>query len=123
MTLLELLIVLVAIGVVIFIALPTLEPTAQEEKIEFAKAKLAYLHSKEQEYYNLHGTYAPISTIAADPIVGKNFDQRFTQDENLVNEVRFTGPTSEGRIYDIIAVLPDGTRYKVNQTGQVSPVQ
>ena len=65
-TLLELLIVLAAVAVLIFIALPTLKPSPQESAMETAKDQLLYLHAREQAYFNRYGKYAPLSTLAKD---------------------------------------------------------
>jgi type II secretory pathway pseudopilin PulG len=119
-TLLELAIVLSIAAVVIFIALPTLKPTGEEATIEFAKEQLRYLHAREQEYFTLHGKYAPLSLLAKDPIIGKQFDQRFAKDEAEVNGIQFSGPKMEGVTYEIYVVLPNnGGRYKVDQTGKI----
>ena len=119
MTLLELAIVLAAVVVLIFIALPTLKPTEEEATIDFAKEKLEYLHMRETEYYNRHGQYVPLSTLAEDPNIGPTFDRRFADDRVEVSGVIFDGPTREAAIYDIVATLPDGSRYRVDQTGRV----
>jgi Tfp pilus assembly protein PilE len=119
LTLLELAIVLAAVVVLIFIALPTLKPTEEEATIDFAKEQLRYLHVRETEYYNRHGQYAPLSVLAEDSYVGPTFDRRFAEDRVEVNGVIFDGPTREAAIYDIVATLPDGSRYRVDQTGRV----
>ncbi|MDQ3024213.1 MAG: type II secretion system GspH family protein [bacterium] len=119
-TLLELAIILAVIGVVVFIALPTLRQTGDEATQEFAKTQLRYLHAREQEYFALHGQYAPLSKLAMDPAIGPRFDQRFAKDESLVNSIQFSGPKQEGITYEIVAILPKNAgRYKVDQTGQV----
>jgi competence protein ComGC len=123
LTLLELLIIIAVVAVLIFVALPTLKPTEEEASADFAKEMLEYLYSQEQAYYNLHGTYAPLSKLAADERIGRTFDQRFNEDENTVEEVVFRGPTVEAKIFDIIARLPDGSRYKIDQTGTIAPLQ
>jgi type II secretory pathway pseudopilin PulG len=119
LTLLELLIVIAAVAVILFIALPTLKPTEEEVTIEFVKEQLRYLHAKEQQYFSRYGKYVPLSTLAADEQIGRVFDQRFAEDTCIVEGVVFKGPTGESTIYDIVAELPDGTRYKVDQTGVV----
>jgi len=120
-TLLELAIILSIIAVAIWIILPTLEPTGDEANIDFAKDQLAYLHTQEQAYFSLHGKYAPLSKIAADPQLGKQLDKRFTKDDATVNGVQFSGPKTEAITYEIVATLPKGVgRYKVDQTGQVA---
>jgi prepilin-type N-terminal cleavage/methylation domain-containing protein len=120
-TLLELAIVLSIVAVIVFIAIPTTQHTGDEAVIEFAKEQLRYLHAREQEYFGLHGKYAPLSVIAKDPELGKRLDKRFAKDEVLVNNVQFIGPKVEGINYEVVAVLPKNAgRYKVDQTGQVS---
>ena len=119
-TLLELAIILSIIGVAFWIVLPTLEPTGDEANIDFAKEQLTYLHTQEQKYFNLHGEYAPLSTIAKDPPMAKQFDKRFARDDVEVSGVKFSGPKAPGPTYEIVAVLPkEAGRYKVDQTGQV----
>ena len=122
-TLLELAIVLAIVGVVIFIALPTLQPTKDEATIDQAKEFLAYVHSQEQKYYGMHGVYAPLATLAADKELGEDFDQRFAGEKPSINGIAFLGPQSEGQFYEIIAVLPDGSRYSVNSTGEIRALQ
>jgi len=122
-TLLELLIVLTIIVVMVFIALPTLKPTDQEQKIAFAKEHLAYLYEQEQAYFNIHGTYASMSALATDEQLGPDYDQRFAFDESVVEGIVFRGPTTETRIFDIVAVITDTIKYKVDQTGSVTPLQ
>jgi len=118
-TLLELLIILAAVAAVVLIALPTLKPTAREAKVAFVKQQLEYLADKEQQYFLHYGTYAPLSKLAEDEVVGKDFDTRFTEDEVTVEGITFTGPRAEAKIFDIIAELPDGTSYRVDQSGEV----
>jgi len=121
MTLLELAIILSIVGVLVFIALPTLRQTGDEANIDFAKEQLLYLHGKEQEYFALHGKYAPISKLGQDPTVGREFDKRFSRDEINVEGIQFNGPKSEQATYEIVAALPrNGPRYKVDQSGQVT---
>lgn len=119
LTLLELLIILAAVLIIIFIALPTLKPTEEEATIDFVKEQLLYLHAREQEFYAQHGRYAPLSEIAADERIGARFDRRFASDNPLVGGVTFNGPQKSGVTYNIIAVLPDGSRYQIDQTGEV----
>jgi type II secretory pathway pseudopilin PulG len=123
LTLLELLIILSVVAILIFIALPTLQPTEVEATADFAKQQLEYLHNQEQTYFSIHGNYAPLSTLANDERLGPTFDQRFAFDESLVNNVVFSGPTGEERTYTIVAELPDGSRYKIDQSGAVTPLQ
>lgn len=123
LTLLELLIILAVIAVLIFIALPTLQPTDVESSADFAKQQLMYLHGLEQRYFSAHGTYARLSVLANDEQLGPTFDQRFAADECVVNNVTFNGPSGETTSYVITATLPDGTRYKVDQTGNVVPLR
>lgn len=122
-TLLELLIILTVVVVLIFIALPTFRPTEQESNVELAKERLHYLYNQEQQYYSLHGEYAPLPMLAEDEKLGAAFDQRFAATEALVEGVKFKGPDTTGPIFSIIATLSDGTRYKVDQLGQVVPLQ
>jgi type II secretory pathway pseudopilin PulG len=121
-TLLELAIVLSIVGVIVFIALPTLKPSEEEANIEIAKEFLAYLHGQEQGYFGLHGKYAPLKTIAEDPTLGPNFDQRFAVEAPEVSGIKFAGPQAEGAFYEIIAMLPDGTRYSVTTTGEINAI-
>jgi type II secretory pathway pseudopilin PulG len=123
LTLLELLIIIALIGVIIFITLPTLQPTQQEEAMDFAKEQLVYLHAREQEYFNAHGVYAPFSAISQDPIIGKRFDKRFAEDKPVVGDVSFDSPKGDGPIFEVVATLPDGTRYRIDQTGTIAPLQ
>jgi len=122
LTLLELLIILAVIAVLIFIALPTLRPTGVQASADFAKQQLEYLHNQEQSYFSIHGNYAPLSALAADEMLGPSFDQRFARDQSVVNDVTFTGPADEAKSYTIIAELPDGSRYKIDQSGAVTPL-
>ncbi|MBN2083527.1 prepilin-type N-terminal cleavage/methylation domain-containing protein [bacterium] len=122
LTLLELLIILAVVAVIIFIALPTLKPTEVEATSDFAKQQLLYLYGREQAYYNLRGTYAPFSVIAADPDLGPTFDPRFSTNEVLVNGVVFTGPSTEAATYEIVATLPDQSKYKIDNRGQITPM-
>lgn len=122
-TLLELAIVLAIVGVIVFIAVPTLQPTKEEATIDQAKEYLAYVHSQEQKYYGMHGVYAPLPVLAADPQLGEQFDQRFAGEEPVVSGISFLGPKAESQFYEIIAVLPDGSRYSVNSTGEVKALQ
>ena len=119
-TLLELAIILSVIGVAFWIILPTMQPTGDEANIDFAKEQLAYLHQQEQRYFSLHGEYAPLSTLAKDPPMAKEFDQRFAKDDVEVQGVKFNGPKASAITYEIVAILPaEAGRYKVDQTGQV----
>jgi hypothetical protein len=94
-----------------------------EAQINFAKDQLMYLYGREQEYYTRYGTYAPLSKIAADPELGGDFDQRFAVDQPEVNGIRFIGPMQEALIFEVTATLPDGTRYRVDQSGVVAAQQ
>jgi len=123
LTLLELMIILAVVAVLILIALPTLRPTEVEATADFAKQQLEYLHNQEQTYFSMHGNYAPLSAIAEDERLGPGFDQRFAFNESVVNNVVFSGPTTEDKSYTIVATLPDGSRYKIDQSGQVTPLQ
>jgi len=123
LTLLELLIILAVAAVLVFIALPTLRPTEVEATADFAKQQLEYLHNVEQTYFSIHGSYAPLSVLAVDERLGPSFDQRFAFNESVVNNVVFSGPTSEDKSYTIVATLPDGSRYKIDQSGSVTPLQ
>jgi len=119
-TLLELAIILSIVGVAIWITLPTLRPTGDEEFIDFAKDSLAYLHTQEQLYFTAHGKYAPLSKLAADPQIAKDYDKRFNKDDVEVQGVKFSGPKTEAENYEIVATLPkEAGRYKVDQSGQV----
>lgn len=121
MTLLELAVILSIVAVLVYITLPTLRPQGDEAAIEFAKEQLRYLHARQQEYFALHGTYAPLSMLAKDKELGSRFDQRFAQDESEVNGVKFIGPRAEGPTYEIAAILPrESGRYRIDQTGQIS---
>lgn len=125
MTLLELLIVIAVVCVIFFIAWPTLKPSQLEADAQFAKEQLQYLYAKEQEYFARHGEYVPFSTIAADEELGGNFDSRFHTDMALVNDITFEGPRASGTLLGISAVMPDGSRYTIDQNGQIGfmPVQ
>src|SRR4051794_10088949 len=115
-TLLELAIILAIIGVAIMITLPTLRPTGDEATIDFAKDQLAYLHRQEQAYFALHGKYAPLSKLAAEPELARSFDKRFAKDDVEVEGVKFSGPKAEAATYEIVATLPKETgRYKIDQ--------
>jgi Tfp pilus assembly protein PilE len=122
-TLLELLIVLAVVFVILYIALPTLRPSEEEATIARAKEHLLYLHAREEKYYTVHGEYAPFSEIAKDPAVGVGFDKRFERDDAQVDGIDFSGPKSKGRIFDIVAKLPNGTRYRIDQTGVITSMQ
>lgn len=122
-TLLELLILLAVAFVIIFIALPTLKPSEEEAVIERAKTHLLYLHSREQKYFTLHGEYAPFTELAADPEVGASFDKRFNNVQPLVDGITFTGPSAKGKIFDIVAKLPNGTSYRVDQAGVIKAME
>lgn len=121
LTLLELMIVLAIIGVIVMISMPTLQQNEEEATISFAKQQLEYLHVLEQQYYNIHGNYAPFSKLAADNQVRSNFDMRFKSDVSIVEGIKFSGPMEEQKYYVVIAELPDGSRYRVDQTGDVRP--
>ena len=123
LTLLELLIIIALIGVIIFITLPTLRPTQQEEAMDFAKEQLVYLHAREQEYFNAHGVYTTFINISKDPVIGKRFDKRFAEDKPVVGDVSFDSPKGDGPIFEVVATLPDGTRYRIDQTGTIAPLQ
>ena len=121
LTLLELMIVIAIVGVLVLIALPTLNQSEEEATISFAKQQLEYLHTLEQQYYNIHGKYAPFSMLAEDPQVKINFDMRFKSDVSIVEGIKFSGPMESQNYYVVIAELPDGTKYRVDQTGDVRP--
>jgi type II secretory pathway pseudopilin PulG len=114
--------VLSIVCVVIFIAMPTLQPSQEEATIETAKEFLAYLHGQEQAYFGLYGKYVPFKTIAEDKNLGGQFDQRFAVDQPEVEGIKFAGPQNEGAFYEIIALLPDGTRYSVTTTGEINAI-
>lgn len=120
---LELIIVVAIVGAIIFVALPTLQPTAKEASIDQAKAHLKYLAAKEQEYFTRHGNYAPFTKLAEDETIGKEFDGRFAKEEPIVDGVKFKGPVTEAKIFDIVAEFPDGARYKIDRTGKVLALQ
>jgi Tfp pilus assembly protein PilE len=122
-TLLELLIILAVVFVIIFIAIPTLKPSEEEAVIERAKEHLLYLYSREQKYFTLHGEYAPFAELAADPEVGASFDKRFNNNQPLVDGIVFTGPTAKSKIFDVVAKLPNGTTYRVDQSGVIKAMQ
>lgn len=121
LTLLELMIMLAAVGVLLFIALPTLQESDEEATLSFAKQQLGYLHALEQQYYNIHGTYAPFSTLAEEPQIRDSFDLRFKSDVAIVEGIKFSGPMTEQKFFVIFAELPDGTKYRVDQTGEIRP--
>jgi Tfp pilus assembly protein PilE len=123
LTLLELLIILAIAAVVVFVAAPTLQPTEGEATLKYAKEQLTYLHSQELEYFNRNGNFARLSVLAADPVIKERFDQRFATDTSVVEGIIFRGPAKEGIIYDITAELPDGARYKIDQTGRIVQLQ
>ena len=123
LTLLELLIILAIAAVLIFIALPTLRPTQEEATIDFAKEQLRYLAAQEQAYFLRYGSYAPFQQIAEDETLGPGFDQRFAADIPVIDGITFTGPQGESKLFDIVAKLPDGTSYAVDQTGEVRALQ
>jgi len=122
-TLLELLIVLALVAVIIFIALPTTRLNSDELLMETTKEHLIYLHAREQDYFNLNGKFAPFEQLAADPTIGPRFDQRFAKNQPVVGEVTFFGPIAEGPTFEIVAKLPDGSNYKINQAGEISAVK
>jgi type II secretory pathway pseudopilin PulG len=122
-TLLELLIVLAIVFVALFIALPTLQPTEEEQQITRAKDHLQYLHSREQLYYSQHGEYAPFSVLAKEASGGTPFDKRFESDNPQVDGISFTGPRVKAKIFDIIAKLPNGTQYRIDQTGVIKSME
>jgi prepilin-type N-terminal cleavage/methylation domain-containing protein len=119
LTLLELLIVLAVIGVVVFIALPTLKPSDTEARTEFVKTELRYLYNAENNYFVQYGKYVPFDKIASDPQLGGNFDQRFKTDPAVVHEVKFHWSSVNGAILEITADLPDGTGYLIDQKGDI----
>ena len=122
LTLLELMIMLAIVGVLIFIALPTLSQNEEEATISFAKQQLQYLHNLEQQYFAINNKYVPFSVLAEDEQVRSNFDLRFKSDVSIVEGIKFTGPLEEQKnFYVIFAELPDGTKYKVDQTGEIRP--
>ena len=123
LTLLELLIILAIAAVLFFIALPTLRPTQEEATIEFAKEQLRYLAAREEAYFLRYGTYAPLKKISEDETLGRDFDQRFAADVPNIDGIAFTGPQNESKVFDIVAKLPDGTSYVVDQTGEVRALQ
>jgi Tfp pilus assembly protein PilE len=122
-TLLELLILVAIVFVIMFIALPTLKPSEEEAVIVRAKEHLMYLFSREQKYFTLHGEYAPFTELSADPEVGVDFDKRFNKDMPLVDNISFTGPSAKSKIFDIVAKLPNGTTYRVDQSGVIKAMQ
>ena len=119
MTLLELLIVLAAVAAIIFVALPTLRRSEEEAAADLAKDSLRYLYGMEQRYNARHGEYGTLLEIAKDPSLGKDFDKRFAVEKPLVNGVSFTGPVSKGSTFVITATLADGTKYRIDQTGEI----
>lgn len=123
MTLLEFMIILAIVAAVVFVAYPTLQPTAKEAHLEEVKGYLKYLGAREQEYFMRNGTYAPLAKLAEDEIIGVGFDGRFAVEEPNVNGVKYTGPTTEAKIFDIVAEFPDGTKYKIDQTQKIMPLQ
>lgn len=120
-TLLELLILLAIAGALVLIALPTLRPSEEEATIDFAKEQLHYLYSLERQYYAAHGKYVLFSDIAKDPQLGRTFDRRFASERPVVNGVTFEGPVGHQAL--IYATLPDGSKYRIDQTGEVTAVQ
>jgi Tfp pilus assembly protein PilE len=123
LTLLELMILLAIAAVVVFIALPTINPTEEEATIKYAKEQLEYLHGQELQYFNRNGQFAPLSVLAQDENLKQDYDPRFATDTSVVEGIVFRGPQREGVIFDIIAELPDGSRYKIDQTGRISQLQ
>ncbi len=109
------------VGVIVFIALPTLQQSEDEATISFAKQQLGYLHTLEQAYYNINGNYAPFSMLAEEEQIRDNFDLRFKSDVCVVEGIKFSGPMESQKYYVIIAELPDGTKYRVDQTGEIRP--
>jgi prepilin-type N-terminal cleavage/methylation domain-containing protein len=121
LTLLELMIVIAIIGVIVLIALPTLNQSEEEATISFTKQMLQDLHTLEQQYYNIHGKYGTFSLMAEDPQLRGNYDMRFKSNVSIVEGIKFSGPLEPQNYYVIIAELPDGTKYRVDQTGDVRP--
>jgi type II secretory pathway pseudopilin PulG len=123
LTLLELLIILMVVGAVWLIALPTLERSSTEATTEFTKTQLRYLWNQENLYFTRHGKYAPFSEIAKDPELGGAFDPRFANDTPVVEGVKFSFPNAGGSMLEITALLPDGTSYIIDQRGEVKQFQ
>lgn len=121
LTLLELVIILAVVAAIVFIAIPTLQPTQEEAYLEHVKDNLKYLAAREQEYFMRHGTYAPLKKLAEDETVGIGFDGRFAVENPVVNGVKYQGPITEDGFFDITAELPDGTKYKIDHTQKVVP--
>ena len=124
LTLLELLIIAAIVAGIVLVALPTLQPTAEEAIIEQIKTNLRYLAAQEEEYFVRYGTYAPLTKIAEDPAIGKTFDQRFAVEAPVVDGVVYTGPQKEATVFDIVAEIPktderDAIKYKIDGTGEV----
>lgn len=123
MTLLELAIIVAILGVIVFIAMPTLHRNEEEQLMDFAKEQLLYLRAQEQAYFNLHGVYAPFKKIAEDEVLGRTFDQRFAQEPAVVQGITFIGPLIEGPVFDLVARLPGGVVYRITPTGEISMTQ
>jgi prepilin-type N-terminal cleavage/methylation domain-containing protein len=123
LTLLELLIVLMIVAAIVLIALPTLQPSTSESRIEFAKTQLRYLWNQENAFYTKYGRYATFPELAADPELSKTFEQRFKLEQPVVSEVKFTGPKAGSILLELTAVLPDGTGYLIDSRGEIRQYQ
>jgi prepilin-type N-terminal cleavage/methylation domain-containing protein len=123
LTLLELLIVLMIAGVIVLIAIPTLRPSDDEARVEFAKTQLRYLYNQQNTYFTRHGRYAQFSEIAGDPELGPLFDSRFVEDSPIVEGVKFTGPRPGSPVLELTATLPDGSAFIIDGRGEIRQFQ
>ncbi len=59
MTLMELLVVLIIIGILVLVALPNLTPLISEAKSTEAKLQLEHIYTLEKTYFYTHSKYSP----------------------------------------------------------------
>lgn len=59
MTLMELLVVLIIIGILVLIALPNLTPLISEAKATEAKLELEHVYTLEKTFFYMHSKYSP----------------------------------------------------------------
>jgi|GEM_PF-2498010 len=121
MTLIELLILLAIVFVVVFIALPTLNPVRTRDVERFARKHLLYLYERERAYFLRNGHYQSFAVLAKVENGGPFLDRRYTGTEYRERGVVFKGPEGESSELLLTAELPGGKKFlQVDAKGRIT---
>jgi len=122
MTLIELMILLAFVGIIVFIALPTIKSPKTTDVENFARMKLRYLYERERAYFLRNGFYNSFPELAKDENGGPFLDARYRSSTTYQERgVTFIGPASQTDKLRIVAKLPAGIgELSIDERGQIT---